>query len=50
MDLLAEEQADLEAEKTSIEMQLKRVQEEKQNIEQALDASIKDSAPKFGVG
>jgi hypothetical protein len=50
MDLLAEEQADMEAEKTSIEMQLKRVQEEKQNIEQALDASIKDSAPKFGVG
>ena len=49
MDLLAEEQADLEAEKTSVEAQLEIVKQEKQNIEQALGQAIQDSAPKFGL-
>ena len=49
MDLLAEEQADMEAEKNSVEVQLQRVQEEKKNIEQALGNAIQDSAPKFGL-
>ena len=50
MDLLSEEQADMEAEKNSIEVQLQRVQEEKKNVEQALGNAIQDSAPKFGLG
>ncbi len=49
MDMLAEEQADLEAEKTSVEAQLEIVKQEKQNIEQALGQAIQDSAPKFGL-
>ena len=49
MDLLAEEQADMEAEKNTVEVQLQRVQEEKKNIEQALGQAIQDSAPKFGL-
>ena len=49
MDMLSEEQADMEAEKNSIEAQLKMVQQEKQNIEQALGQAIQDSAPKFGL-
>jgi len=49
MDLLAEEQADMEAEKTSVEAQLEIVKQEKQNIEQALGQAIQDSAPKFGL-
>ena len=49
MDLLAEEQSDMEAEKNSIEVQLQRVQEEKKNVEQALGNAIQDSAPKFGL-
>ena len=49
MDLLAEEQADMEAEKNSVEVQLQRVQEEKKSIEQALGQAIQDSAPKFGL-
>ena len=49
MDLLAEEQADMEADKNSVEVQLQRVQEEKKNIEQALGQAIQDSAPKFGL-
>ena len=49
MDLLAEEQSDMEAEKNSVEVQLQRVQEEKKNIEQALGNAIQDSAPKFGL-
>ena len=49
MDLLAEEQSDMEAEKNSVEVQLQRVQEEKKNIEQALGQAIQDSAPKFGL-
>lgn len=50
MDLLAEEQADMEADKNMVEAKLKRVQQEKQNIEQALGQAIQDSAPKFGLG
>ncbi len=50
MDLLAEEQADMEAEKNSVEAQLELVKQEKQNIEQALGQAIQDSAPKFGLG
>ena len=49
MDLLAEEQADMEAEKNSVEAQLELVKQEKQNIEQALGQAIQDSAPKFGL-
>ena len=49
MDMLAEEQADMEADKNSVEVQLQRVQEEKKNIEQALGQAIQDSAPKFGL-
>ena len=49
MDLLAEEQADLEADKTSVETQLELVKQEKQNIEQALGQAIQDAAPKFGL-
>ena len=49
MDLLAEEQSDMEAEKSSIDVQLQRVQEEKKNVEQALGNAIQDSAPKFGL-
>ncbi len=49
MDMLSEEQTDMESEKESIEIQLKRIQEEKQNLQAAIDAGIKDSAPKFGL-
>ena len=49
MDMLSEEQADMEAEKNFVEAKLKRVQQEKQNIEQALGQAIQDSAPKFGL-
>ena len=49
MDMLSEEQADMEAEKNMVEVQLQRVQEEKKNIEQALGQAIQDSAPKFGL-
>lgn len=49
MDLLAEEQADLEADKTSVEAQLELVKQEKQSIEQALGQAIQDAAPKFGL-
>ena len=49
MDLLAEEQADLEAEKTSIEAQLSLAEERKKAIEQQLGQSIQDAAPKFGL-
>ena len=49
MDMLAEEQADLEAEKTSVETQLELIKQEKQNIEQMLGQAIQDSAPKFGL-
>ena len=50
MDLLAEEQADMEAEKDSIDAQLQLAQERKKNIESMLQQSIQDSAPKFGLG
>ena len=50
MDLLAEEQADYEAEKTSIEAELELVKQRKEAIEQELSQSIKDAAPKFGLG
>ena len=49
MDLLAEEQADLEADKTSVEAQLELVKQEKQSIEQALGQAIQEAAPKFGL-
>ena len=49
MDMLSEEQADLEAEKTSVETQLELIKQEKQNIEQMLGQAIQDSAPKFGL-
>ena len=49
MDMLAEEQADLEADKASVEAQLELVKQEKQNIEQALGQAIQDAAPKFGL-
>ena len=49
MDLLAEEQADMEAEKTSVETQLELVKNEKQNIENMLGQAIQDAAPKFGL-
>jgi len=50
MDLLAEEQADMEAEKDSIDAQIQLAQERKKNIEQMLGQSIQDAAPKFGLG
>lgn len=50
MDLLAEEQADMEAEKESIDAQLQLAQERKKNIESMLQQSIQDAAPKFGLG
>ena len=49
MDMLAEEQADLEAEKTSVETQLELIKQEKQNIEGMLGQAIQDAAPKFGL-
>ncbi len=50
LDMLEEEQSDMEAEKESIELQLKLVEERKKNIEQALGQAVSDSAPKFGLG
>jgi len=50
LDLLEEEQSDMEAEKDTIETQLKMAEERKKQIEQRLDQSIQDSAPKFGIG
>ena len=50
MDLLEEEQADMEAEKTSVEAQLELAKQRKEAIEQELGNSIKDAAPKFGLG
>ena len=50
MDLLAEEQGDLEAEKDSIDAQIQLIDEQKKNIEQRLGQAIQDSAPKFGLG
>ena len=49
MDLLAEEQEDMEAEKTSIETQLSLAEERKKAIEEKLGQSIQDAAPKFGL-
>ena len=49
MDLLAEEQADYEAEKESIAAELELVKQRKEAIEQELGSSIKDAAPKFGL-
>ena len=49
MDLLAEEQADYEAEKESIAAELELVKQRKESIEQELGSSIKDAAPKFGL-
>ena len=49
MDMLSEEQADLEAEKNSVEAQLELIKNEKQSIEQALGQAIQDAAPKFGL-
>ena len=49
MDLLAEEQADFEAEKESIAAELELVKQRKESIEQELGSSIKDAAPKFGL-
>ena len=49
MDLLAEEQADYEAEKESIAAELELVKQRKEAIEQELGQSIKDAAPKFGL-
>ena len=49
MDLLAEEQSDMEAEKTSIDAQLELVKQEKQSIEQHLGQAIQDAVPKFGL-
>jgi hypothetical protein len=50
MDLLAEEQSDMEAEKTSIETQIQLAKDRKDAIQSALDSEIKDAAPKFGLG
>ena len=49
MDLLAEQQADYEAEKESIAAELELVKQRKESIEQELGSSIKDAAPKFGL-
>ena len=49
MDLLAEEQADYEAEKEGIAAELELVKQRKEAIEQELGSSIKDAAPKFGL-
>ncbi len=49
MDLLAEEQADYEADKESIAAELELVKQRKESIEQELGSSIKDAAPKFGL-
>ena len=50
MDLLEEEQSDMEAEKTSVEAQFELARQRKEAIEQELGNSIKDAAPKFGLG
>ena len=50
MDLLEEEQSDMEADKTSVEAQLELAKQRKEAIEQELGNSIKDAAPKFGLG
>ena len=49
MDLLAEEQADMEAEQQMVENRLKRIQAQKDSLKQSLDKAIQDSAPKFGL-
>lgn len=50
MDLLHEEQADMEAEKELIDAKIKRIQEQRQAVQQALGQAIQDSSPKFGLG
>ena len=50
MDLLAEEEADITAEKDYVDIRLKSIQEQKKNIQSALDQAIQESAPKFGLG